>query len=325
LTVYQNLIAEAGIFTTLQAQNLSNIVSLNINQISASIFVSSSNIVASTSISSPVGRLTNITASNISASGYVSSSNLWAASSLNVPSIYSTNITASNISASGYVSSSNLWAASSLNVPSIYSTNITSSNISASGYVSSSNLWVATNLSVPSIYSTNVTSSNIIVNGPISASGVISSSGIYSNNNIYTNQFNATSITSSNITVSQSIVCDTISAYIPDEFMVAVSDELSDLTTGSNKVQFIFPFSLTGSKLTAYVHTAPVGSFITSSVRFIGGSTISASISSSVKSGSTNTTYYVDKYQEVAIDINQVGGLLTGKGLKLLFEGIRRL
>jgi hypothetical protein len=116
-----------------------------------------------------------------------------------------------------------------------------------------------------------------------------------------------------------------IYGYVTDEFMVAVSDEISNIASGSNKLQFIFPFALTGSSLTAYVHTAPVGSFITCSARIIGGSTISASISGSNKSGSASTTYYINKYQEVAIDIDQVGSTTAGKGLKLIFEGTRRI
>ena len=133
------------------------------------------------------------------------------------------------------------------------------------------------------------------------------------------------------VNTSSVIVGGSISAsgqiygYVADEFMVAVSDEVSNIASGSNKLQFIFPFALTGSSLTAYVHTAPVGSFITCSARIIGGSTISASISGSNKSGSASTTYYINKYQEVAIDIDQVGSTTAGKGLKLIFEGTRRI
>lgn len=116
-----------------------------------------------------------------------------------------------------------------------------------------------------------------------------------------------------------------INGYVSDEFMVTVSDEASNISVGSNKLQFIFPFTITGSALTAYVYTAPVGSQITCSARIIGGSTISSSINDSNKSGSVNVTYYINKYQEVAVDINQVGSTTPGKGLKLIFEGTRRI
>jgi hypothetical protein len=112
---------------------------------------------------------------------------------------------------------------------------------------------------------------------------------------------------------------------MPSEFMVAVSDEISNIASGSNKLRFIFPFTLTGSTLTAYVHTAPVGSQITCSARIAGGNTISASIGTSVKSGSASATYYITKYQEVLVDINQVGSSTAGQGLKLIFEGMRKI
>jgi len=146
-------------------------------------------------------------------------------------------------------------------------------------------------------------SERLTVSGSISASGFIKASSFTS------------SLTSS----------VGYSGYFPDEFMVAVSDEVSNISSGSNKLQFIFPFTITGSTLTAYVHTAPVGSQITCSARIIGGSTISSSINASNKSGSGVATYYINKYQEVAIDINQVGSTTAGKGLKLIFEGMRKI
>ena len=112
--------------------------------------------------------------------------------------------------------------------------------------------------------------------------------------------------------------------YLPGEFMISVSDETSNISSGSNKLRFIFPFTLTGSTLTAYVHTAPVGSQITCSARLNGGTTLSASIDQSVKSGSASSTYYITKYQEVSVDINRVGSSTAGQGLKLIFEGMRK-
>jgi len=116
-----------------------------------------------------------------------------------------------------------------------------------------------------------------------------------------------------------------IYGYVPAEFMLAASDETTDLTSGSNKIQFIFPFALTGSTFVAYVNTTPSGSQITCSARIIGGTTLSSSINAGDKSGSSSPVYYINKYQEVAVDLNQVGSITAGKGLKVLFEGTRRI
>jgi len=170
-----------------------------------------------------------------------------------------------------------------------------------------------------------VSTASVIVGGSISASSVISGSTLHGTTSVTSPIGNFTNLTASNISASGAISGSTLHGTTLTEFMVAVSDEVSNIASGSNKLQFIFPFALTGSALTAYVHTAPVGSFITCSARIIGGSTISASISGSVKSGSASTTYYINKHQEVAVDINQVGSTTAGKGLKLIFEGTRRI
>ena len=170
-----------------------------------------------------------------------------------------------------------------------------SGNIIATGFVSGS-----------SGRFTSITSSNVSASGFVSASTVAA-------NSIYASSFTS-SLTSA----------VGYSGYMPSEFMVAVSDEISNIATGNNKLRFIFPFTLTGSTLTAYVHTAPVGSQITCSVT-IGGSTISASIGTSAKSGSASATYYITKYQEVLVNITQVGSTTAGQGLKLIFEGMRKI
>lgn len=103
----------------------------------------------------------SITASNISASGYVSASNLWIktnitdAGTLNVvgattlAGLTATTATFSGlVSASANITSSNEYVAGTLNVvgnstlSNVFATNVTASNISASGFISASNLRV---------------------------------------------------------------------------------------------------------------------------------------------------------------------------------------
>ena len=108
----------------------------------------------------------SITASNISASGYISASNLWVNTNITdagtltvVGNSILTTVTASNISASGNISSSNEYIAGTLTVignstlSTVFATNITASNISASG----------------TIIATDITASNevLIGSGPI--------------------------------------------------------------------------------------------------------------------------------------------------------------
>ena len=131
----------------------------------------------------------SITASNISASGYISASNLYVKTNITdagtltvvgnsiLSTVFATNVTASNISASGFVSASAIFDTGTLTVlgNSILS-NVTASNISASGNISASNEYIAGTLTVignstlSNVFATNITASNISASGNISAS-----------------------------------------------------------------------------------------------------------------------------------------------------------
>lgn len=115
---------------------------------------------------------------------------------------------------------------------------------------------------------------------------------------------------------------------------VAISDETTDLTTGTAKVTFRMPFAMTldSDGLRANVNTAPVGSTIIIDINE-GGSTIMTtnklSIDASEKTsetaatapGITDTALADDA--EITIDIDQVGSTTTGKGAKVWFIGTR--
>jgi len=131
----------------------------------------------------------SITASNISASGYISASNLYVktnitdAGTLTVLGITTlASLTASTALFNGVISASAGITSSASNLGaltvvgnSILST-VTASNISASGNISSSNEYIAGTLTVignstlSNVFATNITASNISASGNISAS-----------------------------------------------------------------------------------------------------------------------------------------------------------
>ena len=108
----------------------------------------------------------SITASNISASGYISASNLYVKTNITdagtltvvgnstLSNVFATNITASNISASGNISSSNEYIAGTLTVlgnstlTNVFATNITASNLSASNKIVASEITASNELFV---------------------------------------------------------------------------------------------------------------------------------------------------------------------------------
>ena len=185
----------------------------------------------------------SITASNISASGYISSSNLYVKTNITdagtltvVGASTLAGLTGTTATFSGLVSASAGLTASAIQdvgtltvvgnstLSNVFATNVTGSNISASGNISSSNLWVQNsivdngtltvigNSTLSNVFATNVTASNI------SASGFITASSIYDTgtltvlgNSTLTNVF-ATNITASNISASNKIVASEITA-----------------------------------------------------------------------------------------------------------------
>lgn len=116
-------------------------------------------------------------------------------------------------------------------------------------------------------------------------------------------------------------------------FTVAVSDETTDLTTGTGKLTFRMPFKmqlLSGdSGIRASVGTAPVGSTIIVDVNESGSTILSTklTIDASEKTSTTAATAVVISDDtladdaEITIDIDQVGSSTAGAGLKVTFIG----
>lgn len=115
----------------------------------------------------------------------------------------------------------------------------------------------------------------------------------------------------------------------PHHFMVAVSDETSDLTTGTGKITFRMPYKMNLTAVRASVSTAPVGSTIIVDINE-GGSTILSTkltIDAGEKTSTTAATAAVISDStladdaEITIDVDQVGSSTAGVGLKVTFIG----
>lgn len=123
---------------------------------------------------------------------------------------------------------------------------------------------------------------------------------------------------------------------VPVPIQIAVSDETTDLTTGTGKVTFRMPFAMTlftgGNGVRASVGTAPTGAALQVDINVTGvGSILSTpiTIDAGEKTSTTadtppvisSTTLADDA--EVTIDIDQIGSTVPGKGLKVTLIGYK--
>lgn len=119
--------------------------------------------------------------------------------------------------------------------------------------------------------------------------------------------------------------------YDKQPFIVACSDELSDLSSGAAKVTLRLPFAITGTEVQASVNTAPTSGGIVvdinknSSTILSTKLTIDATEETSLTAASSavisDTTW--TSSDEFTIDIDQVGSSTPGKGLKVTMIGKR--
>ena len=116
---------------------------------------------------------------------------------------------------------------------------------------------------------------------------------------------------------------------IQESFIIACSDESSNLTTGTAKVTFQMPYAFTLTSVKASVNTAPVGSAITVDINE-GGSTILSTkltIDATEKTSTSAATPAVisdtglANNAEITIDIDGIGSGNAGKGLKVTLIG----
>jgi hypothetical protein len=118
---------------------------------------------------------------------------------------------------------------------------------------------------------------------------------------------------------------------LTESLIVAVSDETTDLSTGTAKVTFRMPYAFTLASVRASVGTAPTGAAIQVDINEGGVSILSTpiTIDASEKTSTTAATPPVISDAsladdaEITIDIDQVGSTIAGAGLKVALIGTR--
>lgn len=116
-----------------------------------------------------------------------------------------------------------------------------------------------------------------------------------------------------------------------EEIGLAVSDESTNLTTGTVKLTFRMPFTMRLTAVRASVNTAPTGSTLIVDINEDGVSILSTriTIDASEETSETAATPPVISDSllandaEITIDIDQVGSTISGKGLKVWLIGYR--
>ena len=116
---------------------------------------------------------------------------------------------------------------------------------------------------------------------------------------------------------------------VTESFIIAASDETTDLTTGTGKATFRIPYAFTLTAVRASVTTAPVGSVITVDINESGTSVLSTKIT--IDAGEkTSTTAAIAPVisdsaladdAEITIDIDTIGSSTAGTGLKVTLIG----
>ena len=114
-----------------------------------------------------------------------------------------------------------------------------------------------------------------------------------------------------------------------ESFIVAVSDETSDLTTGTAKVTFRIPYAFTLTEVRASVTTAPTDATVIVDINEGGATILSTKLS--IDSGETTSTTAATAAvisdttladdAEITFDIDQVGSTVAGAGLKVALIG----
>ncbi len=117
----------------------------------------------------------------------------------------------------------------------------------------------------------------------------------------------------------------------PEAIGIAISDEETDLTTGTAKITFRMPFAMTLTEVRANVNTAPTGATLTIDINESGTTILSTKITIDIseKTSETAATPPVISDSaladdaEITIDIDQVGSTVAGKGAKVWLIGTR--
>ena len=111
-----------------------------------------------------------------------------------------------------------------------------------------------------------------------------------------------------------------------DTWIIACSDETTDLTTGTAKVTFLAPYAATVTAIEASVTTAPTGSSLVVDVNEAGTTLMStnkctietgetSTLTATTPPGETDTS--IAQWAVITVDIDSVGSTTPGKGLKV--------
>lgn len=112
-------------------------------------------------------------------------------------------------------------------------------------------------------------------------------------------------------------------------FVMAASDETTDLTTGDAKLTFRMPYAFTLTEVRASVTDAPTGAVITVNIRLGGVDILSTPLTIDAGELTSETavtppvilTSALTDDGEIKIDLDTIGSILAGKGLKVTLIG----
>ncbi len=112
-------------------------------------------------------------------------------------------------------------------------------------------------------------------------------------------------------------------------FVMAASDETTDLTTGDAKLTFRMPYAFTITEVRASVTDAPTGAVITVNIRLGGVDILSTPLTIDAGELTSETavtppvigTSALTDDGEIKIDLDTIGSILAGKGLKVTLIG----
>jgi len=129
----------------------------------------------------------------------------------------------------------------------------------------------------------------------------------------------------------QVVTASSGSEIFKENFIVAITNEVDSVTTGSGKVTFRVPFNFLVQDVRASLTNAPSGSSVIVDVNANGTSILSDLIS--IDSGEitsqtasvlpTISTPLISDDSEIKIDVDQVGSSSAGSGLKVYISGRR--
>lgn len=122
-----------------------------------------------------------------------------------------------------------------------------------------------------------------------------------------------------------------ILAGVEEVIIVALSDETTNLATGTAKASFHMPYAMTLSKVKASVNTAPTGSVLTVDINEAGSTILSTKLTIDAGEFTSDTAATAAVISDAALadnalitfDIDGVGSSATGKGLKVTLYGKR--